>query len=210
MELVNDRDREVTNPKNPIIAINQRFVHDKEITLILKEKILSFSNEDYIVKDTEGISYFKCKGKAFSIRDKKFINDTDNNPILVIQNKILSLKGQMDLLDGKDNSKVIGKITPDSLLVKKKFTVQFYNKSTSNIEYVDMNCDYSGSICEVIYHEGKEETLICEITKKELEEKYALSSQDDYYIKIAPGVDSALMMAIALCFDDFKNEQTYK
>ncbi|KAG4084813.1 hypothetical protein H8356DRAFT_1435826 [Neocallimastix lanati (nom. inval.)] len=200
----------IKKPTKQIVAINQRFVHDKEITLILKEKILSFSNEDYIVQGIDGESYFKCKGKAFSIRDKKFIHELDNTPILNIQNKILSLKGQMTIFEGDDNSKVIGKITPDSLLVKKKFTVQFHNKSTGNIEYVDMHCDYFGSVCEIKYREGKEEILVCKITKKELEDKYALSSQDDYYIKIAPGVDSALMMAIALCFDDFKNDQNSK
>ncbi|KAG4089727.1 hypothetical protein H8356DRAFT_1084310 [Neocallimastix lanati (nom. inval.)] len=134
MALIDKNDKKVTAPKKPLIAINQRFVHDKEITLLLKEKILSFSNEDYIVKDVEGESYFKCKGKAFSIRDKKFLHDLDNNPILTIQNKIFSLKGQMTLYDGNDSSKVLGKITPNSLLVKKKLTVQFHNKTTGDIE----------------------------------------------------------------------------
>jgi len=152
MALIDKNDKKVTAPKKPLIAINQRFVHDKEITLLLKEKILSFSNEDYIVKDVEGESYFKCKGKAFSIRDKKFLHDLDNNPILTIQNKIFSLKGQMTLYDGNDSSKVLGKITPNSLLVKKKLTVQFHNKTTGDIENVDMNCDSHSKDLPIKYY----------------------------------------------------------
>jgi len=160
MALIDKNDKKVTAPKKPLIAINQRFVHDKEITLLLKEKILSFSNEDYIVKDVEGESYFKCKGKAFSIRDKKFLHDLDNNPILTIQNKIFSLKGQMTLYDGNDSSKVLGKITPNSLLVKKKLTVQFHNKTTGDIENVDMNCDSHSKDLPIKYYRFWTKTVL--------------------------------------------------
>ena len=59
-------------PKVPLVAIDQRFIYQKTTDLLWKEKLSSFSGDDFDIKDINGVSFFKCKGKAFSLREKKF------------------------------------------------------------------------------------------------------------------------------------------
>jgi hypothetical protein len=40
---------------SPIVAIDPRFVLEQEVVLCVKSKMMNWSGDDYIIKDTEGV-----------------------------------------------------------------------------------------------------------------------------------------------------------
>ena len=58
-------------PFNPPLGPNVRFCVPQETTLHMKEKVFSFTGDDFTVKTTAGVEVCRCKGKVLSISDKK-------------------------------------------------------------------------------------------------------------------------------------------
>jgi len=193
-------------PKNDICATEQRFIFRQPLTLILREKIFSFSGDDFSIKDANNVEYFKCKGKAFNIRDKKILYDLYQKPILNIQHKILTLKRNIKIYAEDKTEKIYATINKKSFISVKKFIVEFYNQATEKTEYLDLKCDFFSYTCGIFYgHEKEGAPMVAKVTKN-FDCKLVFTSQENYYLQIAPGVDAALMVAIAICFDEYKNE----
>jgi uncharacterized protein YxjI len=198
-------DDPLSSPKNDIVCVEPRFVLRQPVTLILKEKLFSFSGDDFSIKDINDVVYFKCKGKAFNLRDKKILYDLYQKPILNIQNKILSLKRYMKIYEGDQSEKQLASISKKSFISIKKHVIEFYNQVTNKTEYLEMKCDFFGYSCAIFYGKEKEGApLIAKVSKK-INAKL-LTSQEDYYCQVAAGVDIAFMTALAICFDEYKNE----
>jgi len=200
--------KEVSSPQNPVIGIEQRFVFNKPVTLLLDEK-RSFSGDDFKIKDENGVAYFKCKGKAFSFRDKKVVYDLYDKPIFNIQENLLFGHGQK-VYAGKDTSTVLGSVHRRINLKNNKYEYSFTNLATNKQEVLDIKCDFFGCSCGIFY--GKEKNgapMICRITKTK-KMLSLISNYDHYQITIAPGVDAALMVALTICFDEIKNEDEEK
>jgi len=189
-------------------CIEPRFVFQQPITLNLDEKY-SFSGDDFKIKDTNGVSYFKCKGNSFSLRDKKVIYDLYDKPLFNIQGNMFYGHG-LKVYAGKGTSTVLGKVSRRSLLKKNKYEFSFTNIMTNQPEVLDMKCDFFGYSCGIFA--GKESQgapMICSITKTK-NMLSLISNPDHYQIQIAPGVDAALMVALAICYDELKHESEEK
>jgi len=196
----------LTSPKTPIVAVDNRFAFQQPVTLLLKEKILSFSGDDFSITDVRGTPYFKCNGKAFNIKEKKVIYDLYNKPVLSIKNKFFSISNKQTIYDGSGNQ-VIARVEPQGIILNKKYFVYYKNLVTGKDDYIEMKCDLIGSTCGIYHGREKEGApLICKIHKK-LDAKLVFTSQENYYIEIAAGVDASFMVALAICFDEFKNEK---
>jgi len=195
----------VQSPPCQIVGVEQRFVFQQPITLVLDEK-RSFSGDDFKIKDENGVSYFKCKGKALSLRDKKVIYDLYDNPILNIQENLFYGSGQR-IYAGKSTDKELGKLSRKKLSIKKnKYEYTFTNLATNKVEVLDLKCDFFGCSCGIFYGKEKEGApMICSITKTKKMLSF-ISNYDHYRITVAPGVDAALMVALTICFDELKNE----
>ena len=200
--------KKVSQIDHDIVVTENRFVFDKPVTLILRENLMSFSGDDFTIKDTEGVSYFKCEGKALNIRDKKTIYDLNGTPILNIRNAILFLKGRMKVYAGKDDKKTLASIIPKTSIHSRKYIISFYNISEEKEETLDMKCDFFSHSCGIFYGKEKEGSpMVCKIIKK-IDARSLLTNKDNYYVEVAPGIDAALMVAIAICFDELKNDDS--
>ncbi|OUM62297.1 hypothetical protein PIROE2DRAFT_44444 [Piromyces sp. E2] len=195
---------EVTPAPHPIAAIEQRFVFNQPITLLLDEK-RSFSGDDFSIKDSNGVSYFKCKGKTFSFRDKKIIYDLYDKPIFNIQENAFIGHGQK-IYAGKSTDKIIGSVSRKSMLKKNKYELSYTNIATGQSEILDLKCDFMGCSCGIFCGKEKDGApMICSISKTKKLLSF-VSDRDHYAIRIAPGVDAALMVALTIIFDELKNE----
>lgn len=194
----------VVSPPRPVACVEQRFVFQQPLQLYLDEKY-SFSGDDFTIKDSNGVSYFKCKGKTFSFRDKKVLYDLYDKPLINIQENAFYGHG-MKVYAGKNTDKVLGSIHRKSLLKKNKYEFTYQNIATNQTEVLDMKCDFFGSSCGIFYGKEKEGApMICSITKTK-QMLSLFSNYDHYVINVAPGVDAALMVALTICFDELKHE----
>jgi uncharacterized protein YxjI len=56
---------------SPQLGIFPQFCAQQQMTLVMKEKVFSFSGDDFSVKDQFGNVVIRCEGKALSWSDKK-------------------------------------------------------------------------------------------------------------------------------------------
>jgi len=184
-------------------VFDEKYCLDKKITLIVKEKAFSISGDDFDIEDTDGNKYFKVKGSALSIKDKKVLYDNDKKAVLSIEDKLLSLSDKINIYQGTNGSK-FAVVSPDSNHFNTKSFVSFPLRNVKN-EYLEMVFDVIGNECCIYYGSINTGKLICRI-KRKFNAKLVIASADDYSVEIAPNVDIALMVALAICFDEDRND----
>lgn len=81
-------------PFNPPLGpqpASYRVYCPEQVTLVLREKVFSFSGDDFLIQSTEGMSVCKCKGKAISLHAKKRFTDMQDNEIFTLSNKLMNV-----------------------------------------------------------------------------------------------------------------------
>jgi len=195
----------MVNLQSPVVITEKRFCLDHPVTLILKEKILTLSGDDFNIKDTNDVSYFKCKGKAFSFNDKKVLYDLNDEPILNISHKVFSASGKKTVYRGSNDTERLLSIVNENIFSKTKQTVTYKDLTTNKFETIEMKCDFFGFDCSI--YKGRQKNggpLLCRIHKKV--DSKIFTSSENYVVEIQPNVDIAAMVALAIVFDEIKND----
>lgn len=77
-------------PLGPQPANNALYSPD-QVTLQMKEKVLSLSGDDFTVKTVDGMDVCKVEGKTLSLHSKKTFTDMAGKEIFELSNKTLAL-----------------------------------------------------------------------------------------------------------------------
>ncbi|KAG4093473.1 hypothetical protein H8356DRAFT_547875 [Neocallimastix lanati (nom. inval.)] len=197
---------EIRSPPNPIAAIDSRFIFQQPVTLILKEKEALFKEDNFTIKDKNGVSFFQCNGKEFAIKDKKIIYDLYGKPIFNIkQDQQYKMRHN---IYSEDTSNIIATVTPKSAFNLRKFPIEFTNLVTGQKDSINIKCDMFGYTGGMYYGKEKEGApMICKILKNNVNTP---TRSENYSIEIAPGVDIAFMVACTICFNEYRNESEKK
>ena len=107
LEFKNSEYVDITPDKALGIFANGRYVYPEPRRYILKEKILSFSGDDFDIKDENEDIVFKMKGKVFSIGEKKKLLSREGEPLGWMKEKIFTGHGRLYLIDDKDHVRVV-------------------------------------------------------------------------------------------------------
>lgn len=117
-------------PQNPpVVAVDERFALPQPVTLVLREKIFSFSGDDFSIKDaTTGQPYFRVNGRALSLREKKTFLDAYGQPIMNMKSQLLAFVPNNILYYGDDSRNKLAEIRAHFTFMKPKLSVKFNNK----------------------------------------------------------------------------------
>jgi uncharacterized protein YxjI len=199
----------ISLPKNKIVITDERFCFDETIVFKLNEKFWSISHDDFTIKDINGVKYFKCEGKFLSLRDRKILYDLYNQPILNMLDKLFSLRGKMNIYEGDSQEKSLLQVKPKSPIFNKKFTINFFNKKTNQNELIEMHCDFLAFKCEIYYGKKNEGAPMIAKIVQNIKLKTVITECNSYFVEVAAGVDTAIIVALAICFDENRSEVTY-
>ena len=192
-------------PRCPIIATENRFAFSQPISLLLREKVASWSGDDFSITDFYGTPYFKCDGRVFSFRQKKVLYDCYMKPIFNIKHEIFSMRGRYKFYLGGEGNRVIVSVDPISTF-NSLYAVTFYNLATGPNDYLELACDFFGNKCGIFHGKAKQGApLICRINKKYDAKNYFFNKQN-YVVEISPNVDAALMIGLGIIFNEIKND----
>ena len=196
---------QLSAPRNPIVATDNRFIFQQPIYLYLQEKIASWSGDDFAITDFNGTPYFKCSGRVFSFRQKKVLYDVYMHPIFNIKHELLSLRGRYKFMYGDQGDRVIASVDPIGAFTS-HYSINFYNSATGRNDYLELACDFMGSRCGIFHGNAKQGApMICRINKQYDAKNYFYGKQN-YVVEISPNVDAALMIGLGIIFDEIKNE----
>ncbi|TPX68094.1 hypothetical protein SpCBS45565_g03328 [Spizellomyces sp. 'palustris'] len=192
----------------PIAAIDPRFCLQQPVSLLIKEKIFSFSGDDFSIKDaTTGQVYFKVDGRAFmSLREKKTFLDAYGQPIMNMKQQLMAFVPNHSLYYGNDSKNKILDIRAHFTLMKPKLTVTFTDKNNGikceiglkgnwlarrSLIWIDIGC------------KGVENRIfIAKVTSPILTGRNMFFDKQDYLLTVVPGMDIALLVAVCVALDE--------
>ena len=156
---------------------------------LVQERIFSLTN-DFWIEDEHGNHAFFVDGKALSLRETFELSDAAGNLRAVIRKKAFSFRDTMNIEDGAG---VIATVKP---ALFSPFKHRF------EIELPDGHLTAEGSFVDkdwtLVTSEG---LLVAQISRQ------WFRIRDTYGVDVAPGMDDALILAIAVCIDRIHEDE---
>ncbi|KAK4508363.1 hypothetical protein PRZ48_002101 [Zasmidium cellare] len=169
------------------------------VTLVMKEKVLSLSGDDFKVETTDGAQLLKVKGKYISIRDKKRFKDASGKELFTLSNKMLKLhksfKGESP--DGYDFA-VKGHFS----FASSKSSVEFKNQADGAPIELRLKGDWFDRKASIKLGDRP----VAQITRKLINGRELFFDKQTYFVTVVPNVDLSLIAAICVCLDERENE----
>lgn len=103
-------------PINPPLGVLPAFTARQQMTMKLREKVMSLSGDTFLITDAmdDRHELLKCRGQTFSISDRKEFTDAQGNPIFSLRTKLISFPHKRfyaEAPDGKILFEVKGKFS---------------------------------------------------------------------------------------------------
>ncbi|KAK4686592.1 hypothetical protein P7C73_g3534, partial [Tremellales sp. Uapishka_1] len=188
------------HPVSPPVGVFSQYCMQVPTTLVLKERAFSFSGDDFAIKDSNGMVVARCQGKSFSFKDRKVITDPNGQLLFGLRNKLLSIHKTYIAEDQGENE--IFRVR-SKLALGTKMIATFVNKSTNAPITLELRGDFWGGSADISIEGGP---VIAQISRKLFNARELFVSKQTYFVTVAPGVDLALISAVCICFDEFKND----
>lgn len=184
------------------IAIFPQFVAQKTESLILQEKVFSFSGDSFDIKNVEGTPVFKVQGKAMSMSGRKIFSDQKGNELFHLRKQLVSLHTTFYGEDSNDRP---------LFEVKSKFSI---GTSKAYVSFTDTTGKAHSLLMKGNWFDTQanivDETtgaVVATISRKLFNLGELIGGQQSYVLSVAPGVDMALMCAACICLDEKNNEK---
>jgi uncharacterized protein YxjI len=187
-------------PPPPVAAINLSFCQPGPLTLVMKEKLWSWTGDSFQIKDTNGNVYFQIAGQVMSFRDKKKLLDYAGNPLGTLKSPLFSIRTRYNVTSPSGQTLV--SILKRFTFFKSKLTAKFTNLA-------------DGSQCKVVVKgdwRDKRATITLDgrllaTVNRALNMEHIFFGKETYQIFIEPGVDMALIVFLVLAFDEAENDR---
>ncbi len=185
------------------IAIIPSYIAQRPETIIMKEKIFSFSDDAFHVQTTDGRDILKITADTLSWSARKRVFDVAGNHLFTIRKEVFSFPksyfaespaGQKIFeVEGKfhiGTSKAVGHfanaINGDN--VNLLMHGSFFNKSTT------ITNEANGQV-------------VAQIDRELFSARQLLGDRSSYAVTVAPGVDIALIVAMVVCLDERRDQK---
>lgn len=179
--------------------------------LAMKEKMMSFSGDDFSIKDRETEApVFKIKGKTFSMRDKKKLFDLHGNVIGVIKEKRLTMHRRMYILDTNDNVLVVVRkshyfqlaAAADAWILRKPVPLDHINKEETKSRPPDICMGGNWRSKNFVFVRNEDKAVIGKTQRSGLNARNILGGKDTYFISVPPYVDAAFLTLLSVTLDE--------
>jgi len=168
----------------------------------MKEKVFSLSGDDFSVTTADGLVVCKCKGKVFSISDKKEFTDTQGNLLFSLKKKHLTIHKSFhgENAHGKDVFKVKGHFS----LLSSKSTCTFINAADQREVELEIKGDWFDRSASITCGG----TPVAHINRSFMNMRQIFGNKQTYFVTVAPNVDLALIAALCVALDEKENESS--
>jgi len=191
----------------PICATEPRFCLQTPVQLRLREKLWSFSGDDFKITDANtGVLFFQCQGKVFSLREKKVLRDNYGQPVLNLKEQLLSFTDKFKVYAGDNSDREICRLNSKLSFVKAKLTTHFTDVITHRQRGIVLKGDWRDKRCMIFLGEPKQGGIPIAKIYRPTSGRSLLFGVDDYIVEIAPGVDIALMVIICIALDEHQRD----
>lgn len=186
-----------------------------EQVYFMSEKMMSFSGDDFTIKDANNNTVYTMNSSALSMKGARTLLTAGKHPVLSMSHKMLS-SGTWEVYKGKDThnklatikrpSSVASKIGMGGAANQSKHNCQIFLRSNTSHSFSNPQPDMvvSGDVMGKGYYIYQGPRIIAEISRKLAQESSSvkLTGKDSYALKVSPGVDHAFMLAVVVIVDE--------
>ncbi|ETW00113.1 hypothetical protein H310_07529 [Aphanomyces invadans] len=183
-------DNAVLVPHKTVSIVHPKFASPVPVTLRIKEKMWSWSGDDFSIKDVHtDVPYFKVDGSAFSWREKKTLRDYQGNVLAYMEEPMMSFTNRQEVF------------TPD---MRKWFDItpritMFENVLDCHVVDCTTGQRYSFGISgDWLVHKS---VITCDGVPVAKVSRL-MSFTDEYCVEIASGIDMAFIVLLCVALDE--------
>ena len=190
-------DTTLHSPNTPIVTIDKRYVKPHEVTLLMRQKF--WFQDDFCIKDFDDKTvYFKIDQSSYGISEKRTLLDCNGKPVANFKHR--PFDWSFDVFRGPSSSDYAFSIIADFALGGHKFSAPIVNKVTGQQQLLYIRSDPCS--LDLVIFNGRPKDGGRAIAKVE---RQSFILPDSYVVKIAPGVDLAMIVFICLAFDEARD-----
>jgi uncharacterized protein YxjI len=158
--------------------------HGNAVHYRMRQKLLSFG-DDFWIEDEAGERVFRVDGKALRLRDTLDLEDTHGTKLCRIQTRVLHIRDSMAIED-PDGEQIA--LVHKALIspLRERWKVDLAGEREWKVQ---------GNVVDHEYEIEEDDRKIAEISKR------WFRVRDTYGVEIAPDVDQALVLAVAIAVD---------
>ncbi|KZV97444.1 DUF567-domain-containing protein [Exidia glandulosa HHB12029] len=174
--------------------------HRMPIALRIREKKLSFTGDDFKIKDAAtGAVIFEVDGKAFSLHGRKEFLDAQGTHLFTLRKELFHLHTTFEGRTPDDRTLFTIK---SSFSFGTKLTATYTNPTTGQEEKLVLKGDFFDRKAEIFWGEQ----VVARIDRNFVNAGQLIFDQQSYVLHVAPGVDIALLTAFCVALDEKANE----
>eukprot|EP00899_Mesostigma_viride_P015957 jgi/Mesvir1/24362/Mv11035-RA.1 len=183
-------------------VVSPAWVAREPLQLEVRERIFSWSQDTFDVKDQYSRPVVKVKGKVLSLHEKKRFLDLDGNTILTMQAKLLTMHSTQEFLD--NNNRLLFSVKQKRLIQFRNNVEIFLNDGDKDPDYT-IRGDFLGKSYRIVSTKTKME--IAQIQRSVFGARNLLTGKDSYYVVVQPGTDLVFALGIAVAVDEIFHDK---
>ncbi|MCJ1392381.1 hypothetical protein MMC18_005248 [Xylographa bjoerkii] len=160
-------------------------------TLVMREKIMSFTGDDYHIKSTDGASVLRVRGTVMSLSDRTEVLDNQGQLLFTVRRQIFSLLKNYYAEDPNGNKFLT--VDGEFSFGRNKASINFINSSDQQQVQLKMKGDWLDMTTEIKLGD----TVVARIDREMRTGWQILGGPQTYFVTVAPNVDLALMVAMS-------------
>ncbi|MCJ1282818.1 hypothetical protein MMC26_002144 [Xylographa opegraphella] len=165
-------------------------------TLVMREKIMSFTGNDYHIKSTEGASILRVRGNAMSLSERSEVSDNQGQLLFTVRRRLLSFLKDYYAEDPSGNKFLA--VDGEFSFGRNKASISFINASDAQEIQLKMKGDWFDMTTEIKWGDA----VVARIDREMRTGWQILGGPQTYFVTVAPNVDMALMVALCICLDE--------
>ncbi|KAJ4978878.1 hypothetical protein NE237_009658 [Protea cynaroides] len=189
---------------NTVTVVGPHFCSPYPVDLTIVSEGLSV-RDNFAVTDVKGNIVFKVKGSLFNIRDRHILLDANGNPVLSMQQKIMSAHMRWEVFRGESSdSKDLLFSTKKPTIFQMKTKLDAFLAANTKEEVCDFKIKGSWSERSCTIYLGESSNVIAQMHKKQQWFK-----KDRFMVTVYPNIDYAFIVALIVILNDInKRKQT--
>ncbi|KAF3935395.1 hypothetical protein ABW20_dc0102378 [Dactylellina cionopaga] len=195
---------EALEPVAAQVAIFPQFVAQKTESLVLTEKVFSFSGDSFDITTVDKVPVFKVQGKKLSLSGRKIFADKEGNELFHLQKKHIALHSTYYGSDPQNPDRPLFEVKSKFSIGTSKAYVNFTDKAGKEHSLL-MKGNFFDTKSNIV--DEATGAVVASINRKLFNIGQVLGGQQTYVVSVAPGVDMALVCAACICFDEKNNEK---
>ncbi|XP_043725257.1 protein LURP-one-related 10-like [Telopea speciosissima] len=192
---------------NPISVVGVQFCAPYPVDLTVIKKVLTLGEGNFSVADVNGNIVFKVKDTLLSLRDRRVLVDANGNPLLSMQQKILSAHRRWQVFRGdSSDSKDLLFSAKKSSMLQFKTELDVFLAANTKEEVCDFKIKGSWLERSCTIYMGDSLNVIAQMHKKHTAQS-VLFGKDTFTVTAYPNVDYAFIVSLIVILNEINEDK---